>query len=163
MKSIRIACAAIALTGVSLGAVAAALSSPDRLLGNAYDRALSSAHNSISGTLARAANAPGSEHFWLTNHTGESGHAITSAAIVTDAVALADIKKAIATAGAFDSGRVEVIDVQELPRAALHGQSPAGRALLVTANVSSDGAGEQSVRFVLDIDTVPLAKAASAL
>ncbi len=163
MKSIRIACAAIALTGVALGAVAAALSSPDRLLGQSYDRALASAPGANPGPLVRAANAPGSEHFWLTNHARETAHAITPAASLNDSAALADIKKAIATTGSFDAGRIDVIDVQEVPRATLNGQAPASRVLLVTVNVASHNGAEQGLRFVLDVGIVPAAKAANAL
>jgi hypothetical protein len=157
MKSIRIACTAITLTGIALGAVAAALSSPDRLLGESYERALASAPNTNPANLAGAAYAPGSEHFWLTSHAGEA-QSIAPAAIGTDAVGIADIKKAVAATGGFDAARVEVIDVQEVPRATLHGQASGTRALLVTVSVG----GEQGQRFVLDIASAPAAPAKTA-
>lgn len=159
MKSIRIACAAIALTGVALGAMAAALSSPDRLLGESYERALASAPNGDAAGLARAAHATGSEHFWLTSPAVET-QSITRASIATDAIVIADIKKAVAVTGGFDAARVEVLDVQEVPRASLQGQNPAARALLVTVSVG----GEQGQRFVLDVGPAPVsAKTANAL
>ncbi len=164
MKSIRIACTAIALTGATLSAVAVLLGSPDRLVGQSYERALAFAPGAGPNRLVASANETGSEHFWLTAASSNGAHAISPATIVNDTTALSDIKKAIATAGTFDAGRIEVIDVQDIARASLDGQPSAGRSLLVTAKVpAGDGTAEQTVRFVLDAGASSPAKAARAL
>ena len=164
MKSIHVASAAIALTGATLGAVALLLGAPDRLLGQSYDRALAAASNTSSKALVAAAHAPGSEHFWLTRSAADAAHAVSLASMTGDGIAAADIKQAIAAAGALDAGLVDLIDVQDVARAALNGQPTPDRALLVTAKIRGSGrALDRTVRVVVDVGSPTPAKAASAL
>lgn len=148
MKSLHIAGAAIAATGVTLGAVAL-LGNPDRVIGAGYDNMLASAGNRASPTLAAAAHAAGSEHFWLTR--GAMTGPIAPALVLGSNISETDIKQAIATAGEVDAEHLEILNVQDIARASLTGTSPAGRTMLVTARVEATAQHPgRIVRFVLD-------------
>ena len=169
MKSIHVSAAALALTGITLGLFATALGTPDRLLGRSYDRALADVQKtepSSRQTLA-AAEAVGSEHFWLTQPIADAAgvNAVAPVSHVDEAASLNDIRLAIAKAGALDVNAVDVVSIQDVARTSLHGAPPApGRTLLVTAKIQgSDRAVARTVRVVVDVGTATTAKAPSAL
>jgi hypothetical protein len=168
MKSIHIACAAIAATGTTLAAVAV-LGAPDALLGRSYDQAIAAVEPSRDALVA-AAHSPGSEHFWLTSAT--SGAGIAKAAAPSHEVSLGDIKQAIASTGVGESAALEVLAVQEIPRATIGpavasgraDNAVAGRALLVSARVAATARQPaRIVRFVVDFANGAGASAARAL
>lgn len=152
MKSLHVAVTAIAVSGTTLAAVAM-VGNTDQILGRSYERALMAATAPSSPALVAAAHAPGSEHFWLTRKT-EDGDRITPTLTTGPAVAMADIRQAIATAGSYDAARLEIINVQDIARASLAGPAPAGRSILVTAKLPpTERQPARIVRFVLDVGT----------
>ncbi len=149
MKSIHIACAAIAATGVTLGAVAL-LGNPDRVIGAGYDHMLAAAEGRTRQALAAAAHAPGSEHFWLTRQAA-SASSIKPTLAVTSGISQADIKQAVATAGGVEADHLEILNVQDIARATVGGPASVGQALLVTARIEATSQQPaRIVRFVLD-------------
>jgi hypothetical protein len=153
MKSINIAGVAIAATMATLGSMSLLLGAPERLLGRSYDRALAAAGQEDSGARVVAAHEHGSEQFWLTRTAAPTPSAprLTPVLAASTSFPLAEIKQAIATAGALDADRLDVVAVQEVLKASIGGSAPAGRSLLVTARIAAtERQPARLVKFVID-------------
>lgn len=157
MKSIHVAFSALTAIGTTLAAVTA-FGQPEKVLQSSYDQALAG-RNVASPALVAAAHAPGSEHFWLTHarkFDGEAGGvAKTSNHEAALPVTLAQIRQGLAATANVPADSVEIVGLQEIPRASVAGTAAAAgtSALLVTARV---GAGNEHrparlQRFVFDL------------
>jgi hypothetical protein len=166
MKSISIAGAAIAATVVTLGSVSLLLGAPDRLLGQSYERALAAGGNTGATPIVAAAHEAGSEHFWLTRTNAAASVApqLTPAVAAGTAIPLTEIKQAIAVAVAIDPDRLDVVGVQEVLKASIGSNAPAGRSLLVTARIAAtERQPARLVKLVIDAGTGTAALPARAL
>ncbi len=149
MKSIHIACTAIAATAATFGGIAALTGATDGLVGLAFDRALAG-QQAISRT-AVAVHGPDSEHFWLSQ---TDAHVKPALAPDTNAIPMADLKQAIVTAGAYEANALEIVDVQSVARASVSSPSAVGRSLLVTARLAATTRQPaRLVKFVIDVGT----------
>jgi hypothetical protein len=153
MKSINIAGVAIAATVATLGSMSLLLGAPERLLGKSYDRALAAAGKEDRDSRVASAHEPGSEQFWLTRTSDPTASAprLTPVLAANTSFPLAQIKQAIATAGALDADRLDVVGIQEVLKASIGGSAPAGRSLLVTARIAAtERQPPRLVKFVID-------------
>jgi hypothetical protein len=159
MKSIHVASIAVAATGLTLTAMAVLLGTPDRLLGQSYDIALAGSAARHGDAIITAAHAPGSEHFWLTRGP-DTDSKVTPAVAPAGTITIANIKQAIATAGALDADTIDIVAVREVPRATIGAVAPAGRSLLVTVKLAaSNRVPARMLRFVVDAGAAPAAPA----
>jgi hypothetical protein len=162
MKSIHVANMAMAATVATLAFVAAETGSPERLVSNAFDRALASQHNGQQA--ADAAHGQNSEHFWLTQGAGDIGAHVKPALAPVASIPLADIKRAVAVAGALESQSLEILNVQPIVRATLGSAPPTGRSLLVSVRIAATARQPaRLVKFVLDAAPLEGTAAARAL